>query len=166
MRRISLFVSCLRAFSISSSPKSQRALYLLVFLVIVRTCIACTSTTYADLSSEQLHEKIAAGEIVKPGETATIVTVDGQKRELQVTAVGDDNIDGTVVASRDNKEDEFGVEQGVEFDYVRIPITDIQSVEKVQVSHPAGQATIAAGVGIGTMFLLMLPGAIVAALAL
>ena len=127
---------------------------------------SCTSVTYTDLSTQQLHEKLAAGEIVRPGETATIVTADGQQQEVMVSAVRVDSVVGKVAASPASDKDGFGDNQVVTFKDVTIPISDILAVEKVQVTNPAGQAAIASGLGALYVFLLMLPAAIVAAWAL
>ena len=127
---------------------------------------SCTSVTYTDLSIQQLHEKIAAGEIVRPGETATIATADGEQYELTVSAVSADSVVGKVAVSPASDEDGFGQDQGVTFNDVTIPIGDILAVEKVHVSHSAGQAAIVTGYGVAYIFWLMLPAAIVAAWAL
>jgi hypothetical protein len=127
---------------------------------------SCTSVTFTDLSTQQLHEKIAAGEIVGPGETATIATIDGEHHEVMVSAVSTDSVIGAVAVGRANDEDDFEQDQDVTFIDVTIPINEIKSVEKVHVTNPAGQAAIAVGLGAVYIFLLMLPAAIVAALAL
>ncbi len=127
---------------------------------------SCTSVTFTDLSLKQLHEKIAAGEIVRPGETATIVTADGEQLEVTVSTVRADSVVGKVAVSPASDEDGFGQDQDVTFNDVTIPIGDILAVEKVHVSHPAGQAAIVTGFGVLYIFLLMLPAAIVAAWAL
>lgn len=127
---------------------------------------SCTSVTFTDLSIQQLHEKIAAGEIVRPGETATITTVDGEQQEVMVSALSAGSVVGKVAVSPASDEDDFGQVEGVTFNEVTIPIGDIVAVEKVQVTHPAGQAAVATGLGALYIFLLMLPATIVAALAL
>jgi hypothetical protein len=127
---------------------------------------SCTSVTFTDLSIQQLHEKIAAGEIVRPGETATIVTVDGEQHEIMVSAVRADSVIGRVAAGQASHVDGFEQDQGVTFIDLTIPINDILSVEKVQVTHPAGQAAIATGFGAVYIFLLMLPAILIGAFAL
>ena len=127
---------------------------------------SCTSVTYTDLSIQQLHEKIAAGEIVRPGETATIATLDGEQHEITVSAVGADSVTGKVAANRASNTDGFEQDQGVTFIDLTIPINDILSVEKVQVTHPAAQAAVATGLGAVYIFLLMLPAVIIGAFAL
>lgn len=127
---------------------------------------SCTSVTYTDLSIQQLHEKIAAGEIVRPGETATIATVDGEQHEIRVSAVSADSVIGKVAASQASDADGFEQDQGVTFTDLTIPIDDILSVEKVQVTNPAAQAAIVTGFGVGYMFLLALPAIIIGAIAL
>ena len=127
---------------------------------------SCTSVTYTDLSIQQLHDKIAAGEIVRPGETATIATVDGEQHEIRVSAVSADSVIGKVAASQASDADGFEQDQGVTFTDLTIPIDDILSVEKVQVTNPAAQAAIVTGFGVGYMFLLALPAIIIGAIAL
>ena len=127
---------------------------------------SCTSVTYTDLSIQQLHEKIAAGEIVRPGETATIATLDGEQHEITVSAVRADSVIGKVAASRASDADAFEHDQSVTFIDLTIPINDILSVEKVQVTNPAAQAAIVTGFGVGYMFLLALPAIIIGAIAL
>ena len=127
---------------------------------------SCTSVTFTDLSIQQLHDKIAAGEIVRPGETATIATVDGEQHEIRVSAVSADSVIGKVAASQASDADGFEQDQGVTFTDLTIPIDDILSVEKVQVTNPAAQAAIVTGFGVGYMFLLALPAIIIGAIAL
>ncbi len=127
---------------------------------------SCTSVTFTDLSIQQLHDKIAAGEIVRPGETATIATVDGEQHEIRVSAVSADSVIGKVAASQASDADGFEQDQRVTFTDLTIPIDDILSVEKVQVTNPAAQAAIVTGFGVGYMFLLALPAIIIGAIAL
>ena len=127
---------------------------------------SCTSVTFTDLSIQQLHEKIAAGEIVRPGETATIATVDGQQHEIMVSAITAESVIGKVGASTASDADDFEHGKDVPFIDTSIPINDILSVEKVQVTNPVGQAAIVAGFGATYIILLMLPAAIIAAFAL
>ncbi len=127
---------------------------------------SCTSVTFTDLSIQQLHEKIAAGEIVGPGETATIGTVDGGQHEVVVSAVRADSVIGKVAVSRASDADGFEQNQGPTFTDLTIPIDDILSVEKVQVTNPTAQAAIVTGFGVGYMLLLALPAIIIGAIAL
>ena len=127
---------------------------------------SCTSVTFTDLSIQQLHEKIAAGEIVRPGETATIATVDGQQHEIMVSAITAESVIGKVGASTASDADDFAHGKDVPFIDTSIPINDILSVEKVQVTNPAAQAAIVTGFGVGYMFLLALPTIIIGAIAL
>jgi len=127
---------------------------------------SCTSVTFTDLSIQQLHEKIAAGEIVRPGETATIATVDGQQHEITVSAITAESVIGKVGASTASDADDFEHGNDVPFIDTSIPINDILSVEKVQVTNPAAQAAIVTGFGVGYMFLLALPTIIIGAIAL
>ena len=127
---------------------------------------SCTSVTFTDLSIQQLHEKIAAGEIVRPGETATIATVDGQQHEITVSAITAESVIGKVGASTASDADDFEHGNDVPFIDTSIPINDILSVEKVQVTNPAAQAAIVTGFGVGYMFLLALRTIIIGAIAL
>ena len=127
---------------------------------------SCTSVTYTDLSIQQLREKIAVGEIIKAGETATIVTANGRQQEVMVSGVSADSVIGKVAVRPASDEDGFDHDRGVTFTDVTIPINEILSVEKVQVTHPAGQAAVLAGFGLAYVFVLMLPAIIIAAFAL
>jgi hypothetical protein len=127
---------------------------------------SCTSVIFTDLSIQQLHEKIAAGEIVRPGETATIATVDGQQHEIMVSAITAESVIGKVGASTASDADDFEHGNDVPFIDTSIPINDILSVEKVQVTNPAAQAAIVTGFGVGYMFFLALPAIIIGAIAL
>jgi hypothetical protein len=144
----------------------MRRISLWGLLLFAGIASSCTSVTYTDLSIQQLHEKIAAGEIVKAGETATIVTADGKQQEVMVSGVSADSVIGKVVVPPASDEDGFDHDQGVTSTDVTIPISDILSVEKVQVTHPAGQVAVVAGFGLAYIFALMLPAMIVAAFAL
>jgi hypothetical protein len=127
---------------------------------------SCTSVTFTDLSIQQLHEKIAAGEIVRPGETARIATVDGEQHEIMVSAISADSVTGKVSASTLSDADDFEHGEAVPVIDTSIPIDDILSVEKVQVTNPVGQAAVIAGFSAAYIILLMLPAAIVMAFAL
>jgi hypothetical protein len=122
--------------------------------------------TFTDLSIQQLHEKIAAGEIFKPGDTVTIATADGEQHAVTVFAVRADSVVGKEAVRPASDESGLEDDQGTAFKAINIPIADIQTVEKVHVSHPAGQAAIVSSYGVAYIFGLMLPAAIAAAWAL
>lgn len=127
---------------------------------------ACTSTTFTDLSQQQLHEKIVAGEIMQPGGDVTIVTRDGIQHNVVVSSLTEDSVVGKESSRPVRAEDSFEENQDVVFRNISIPVTDIVSVEKLQITHPAGQAALVAGTSLAVVLLLALPAAIVAAFAL
>ena len=59
---------------------------LVVFSAIATILITSGYSTVrpTDLPLEQLQEKIVSGEIIKPGDYATIITADGKRHSLKV----------------------------------------------------------------------------------
>jgi hypothetical protein len=135
-------------------------------ILMMLVCGACTSTTFTDLSQQELHEKILAGEIMQPGGEVTIVTMDGKQHNLRVSSITADSVVGKESSRTETAEDGFEENQDVVFRDVSIPVTDIVSVEKLQITHPAGQAAVFAGYSLTVILLLALPAAIVGAFAL
>ena len=80
----------------------------LAVIVVVLICGACTTLEPAQLSSEQLHERMSAGEVVHVGDRVKIATADGKRHEFRVTAVTADTVSG---------------------EQIDIPIADVVAVE-------------------------------------
>lgn len=138
-----------------------------VFLLLIPlTCYACTNTTYTDLSRQELHEKIASGEIMHPGDKVSIVTAAGKRHEVLVSAITADNVVARQSTRPEQSSDGFEEDQELISEIINIPIDDIVSVEKLEITHPAGQAVVLAGFSLSVVLLLALPGAVIAAMAL
>ena len=133
---------------------------------MILVCAACTSTTFTDLSQQQLHEKIAAGEIIQPGGEVTIVTNDGKQHNIIVSSITEDSVVGKESTRPERAEDSFEENHDVVFTDISVPIADIVSVEKLQITHPAGQAAVVAGFSLAVVLLWALPAAIVVVFAL
>jgi hypothetical protein len=140
-----------------------RFIQVIFTVVMLFVCGACTSTTFTDLSQQQLQEKIVAGEIIQPGGEVIIVTKDGKQHNLIVASISEDSVVGKESSRPEGAEDGFDENQDVVFTDISIPVTDIVSVEKLEITHPAGQAAVIAGFSLAVVLLLALPAAIVGA---
>ena len=63
-------------------------------MIVLLICFGCSSLKPVKAPPEQLHERISAGEIVRPGDDVRIITTDGKYHEFHVTAVTADTISG------------------------------------------------------------------------
>jgi len=113
---------------------------LISILFIVLVAGACTSMKAVEMPPGQLQEKVAAGEIVKVGDTVQIATSDGQTHRFKVTAITAD-----LVSGKD----------------IQIPVADILAVKTREFSGGKTTALTAGGIG-----LLYIVGGAVAAAAL
>ncbi|MFT4788487.1 MAG: hypothetical protein ACI95X_001300 [Paraglaciecola sp.] len=66
----------------------------LVLLFLLCCCQACMTITPVELSPDALHQRIATGEIIKPGDNIKIVTADGSHHEFRVTALTSTQVTG------------------------------------------------------------------------
>ena len=110
-------------------------------IVVILICCGCTSLRPVQVPADQIHERIAAGEIVHVGDRVRIATADGKRHEFRVTAVTADTISGKKID---------------------IPITDVVAVETRKFS---GGKTAALGGGTYLLYVLLALGAAAGALA-
>jgi hypothetical protein len=62
----------------ANATKRGAAMDKLFLLVLVCMCQACMTLTPVELASDILHQRLAAGEVLKPGDNVKIVTLDGK----------------------------------------------------------------------------------------
>jgi hypothetical protein len=90
------------------ATKNGAAMGKLFLLVLVFMCQACMTLTPIELSPDTLHQRLAAGELIKPGDDVKIVTLDGRHHEFTVTEINQMQIRGKEMAL--NIEDIIAVE--------------------------------------------------------
>lgn len=95
---------------------------LILLIIVIVLGSGCTSLTPVEMSPEQLHERIAVGDVVQVGSSVRIVTADGIDHKFKVTAISDERILGKDV---------------------EVNITDIVALETREFS--AGKTTVLAG---------------------
>ena len=66
-------------------------------LITILLVTGCTSMKPVELSPNQLHDRIAAGEVVHEGDTVRIVTADGTKYKFEITAITAERIVGNEI---------------------------------------------------------------------
>lgn len=114
---------------------------LLSILFVLLVASGCTSMKAVEMSPEQLQQKVAAGEIIKVGDSVQIATSDGKTHKFKVSAVTADLVSGKAI---------------------EIPVGDILAVKTREFSGGKTAALTAGGVGL----LYLIGGAIVAGAAL
>lgn len=141
---------------------------LLGVLGIVGAC-SCATMEPSELPPDELRRQIASGDAIRPGQTVAITTADGQRQELQIAALSDEYVAGSVAvvsAGTTINIDTLEPEQVVERVEIRIAIDQIVAVEIKELT-PAGKAAGAAGavaaVGAFWYFIWILPALIVGA---
>jgi len=100
---------------------------LISMIIIILVASGCTTLKPVEMSPEQLHDRISAGEVIEVGDSVKIVTTDGETHKFKVSAITADGIAG----------------KGIE-----IPIADIVAVETREFS---GGKTTALAVGSGVL---------------
>jgi len=106
---------------------------LLMTIFILLIASGCTTMKSVELSPEQLHGQIYAGDITQLGNNVKIITSDGMHYKFKVTAITENSIVG---------------------ENVNIPIMDIVAIETREFSSGKTTALITAGVVISTWFIL------------
>ena len=106
---------------------------LLMAIFILLIVSSCTTMKSVELSPEQLHEQIYAGDIIQLGDNVKITTSDGMHYKFKVTAITENSIVG---------------------ENVSIPIMDIVAIETSGFSHGITNVFLTAGVVISIWFIL------------
>jgi hypothetical protein len=133
-------------------------------IISILICSGCATVKTTDLPVEQLHERIVAGEIIKPGDYATIITADGMRYSLQVLTATEYGVTGEHhVAVEDGTRDEntFEATQVVVAETIDIPITDIVGVETKDATIIGYAGGVAGGFALGYL-MIALPVALLA----
>ena len=86
---------------------------LILTLTAIIVVTGCTTLKPVELSPEQLHDRIYAGEVIHEGDSVKIITSDGKHHRFKVTAITDQSVVG--------KE-------------IQLPIVDIVAVETKEFS--------------------------------
>ena len=106
---------------------------LLMTIFILLIASGCTTIKPVELSPEQLHEQIYAGDIIQLGDNVKIITSDGMHYKFKVTAITENSIVG---------------------EEVNIPIMDIVEIETREFRGGPTTALITAGVVLSIVFTL------------
>jgi len=135
------------------------------FLVMI---VGCSTVKTEDLSPNDLQKKIASGELIQKGDRVTVNTDKGRRYELELTQISDESISGEETVRQNEEEINENAEishQPIETRPVEIPIVEIVSIEKRELT-PVGAAGAAAG-AVGLMYLVwvLLPVLLVGAMA-
>jgi len=101
---------------------------------------ACTSLKTVEMSSDELQQRIRAGEIMGEGDRVRIVTADREYKEILVTGVDETSVHGKKPARADTPA--HGM-RPVEGEAVSIPIDGILAVETREFS--VGKTAVASG---------------------
>ena len=91
-------------------------------VVVVLILSGCSTMTPVEMSPDQLHDQIFAGDVLSVGEKVKIVTVDGKTHKFKVSSITDVSIIG---------------------DDIEVPIADIIAVETKEFS--GGKTAVLAG---------------------
>jgi hypothetical protein len=107
--------------------KGNKSMKLISMIIIILVASGCTTLKPVEMSPEQLHERISAGEIIEVGDSVKIVTADGAIHKFKVTAISADHI-----AGKD----------------IKLPIVDIVAVETREFSGGKTTALTAGGLAL------------------
>ena len=119
----------------------------------------CTTVRPTDLPRERLQEKIISGEIIKPGDYATIITADGKRHSLKVLTITEQSVTGEhhiAVEGGPRDENTFEDTEGVVAETIDIPITDIVGVETKEATIFGYTGAVTGGFAIGYLFMAFL----------
>jgi hypothetical protein len=144
---------------------SLRSVTSALFLLMI---MGCSTVKTNDLPPEKLQNQIASGRLIQKGDHVTVNTDKGQRYEIEVTQVSEDSIWGEeAFLSNEEVIDENAeiTNQTFEMRPVEIPIVEIVSIEKRELT-PVGAAGAAAGaVGLTYFVFVLLPALLVGAIA-
>jgi hypothetical protein len=149
-----------------SVSRFRGALSILVAAIaVIFISSGCSTVRSTDLPLEQLQAQIVAGEIIQPGEFATIITSDGKRHSIKVSKITGDSLVGEKnVAVKDGIVEENAVEGNQTFEgkTIDIPIVDIVAIETKESTVIGTTARVAAGslldyLMIGVIFALLFP---------
>jgi len=68
--------------------------------IVILLITGCTTLKPVEMSPEQLHARISAGEVLNEGDKVKIVTTDGKIHQFEVTDINDTSIVGDDVEVR------------------------------------------------------------------
>jgi len=91
-------------------------------MVVVLILTGCSTMTPVEMTPDQLHDQISAGDVLSEGEKVKIVTVDGKTHKFKVSSITDVSIIG---------------------DDIEVPIADIIAIETKEFS--GGKTAVLAG---------------------
>ena len=138
------------------SPNNQLSIISLLALVISALLVGCTSLHKIDMSEDQLHEKIRAGELLSEGDRVQIITFDKKRHEIWVTGIDETLVYGEKAV---RGEKEVRGPRRVERKKVSVTIDDIAGIKTRDFS--VGKTTVLSG-GL-FLFFVALAGAMAAA---
>ena len=90
----------------------------MTLLALCLVATGCTSLRPVDLPTGELQREIRVGSLVKPGDTVRVMTADGRRHDMAVTAVDGDTIHGNTVDGG----------------FAAVPIDDVATVERREFS--------------------------------
>lgn len=130
--------------------------------------VGCSTVKTSNLPPDKLQNQIASGGLIQKGDYITINTDEGRQYELEITEVSEDSIMGEETFRKNEEvinENADISNQTLETRIVEIPITEIVSIEKRELT-PVGAAGAAAGT-VGLMYFVwfLLPALLVGAMA-
>jgi hypothetical protein len=151
-------------------------------LILILLCCACATHKPVELSVEQLHAKLAAGDLVKSGEQAEITTLDGRHYTLRVTAITASSVVGeeTSAAARsldkpvqecsdvartcfEDDQSNSGVYTPTVAAQTVIPIDEIVAMQTIEANILVKTALVVGGIGVGYL-LVAIPMALITAI--
>lgn len=109
-----------------TAPNNQLGIKIVLALVISAFLIGCTSLHKIDISEDQLHERIRAGELLSEGDRVQIVTSDKKRQEIWVTCVDEMLVFGEKAV---RSEKQVHGQRKVEREKMSIPINDIVGIK-------------------------------------
>jgi hypothetical protein len=105
---------------------------LISMIITILVASGCTTLKPVEMSPEQLHARISAGEIIEVGDTVKIVTADGTIRKFKVSTITADRITGKDI---------------------ELPIADIIAIETREFS--GGKTTALAAGGAALVYVIV-----------
>jgi hypothetical protein len=121
-----------------------------LLLVISALLLGCTSLHKIDISEDQLHEQIRAGEILREGDRVQIITFDKKRHEIWVTGIDEALVYGEKAVRGDR---EVRGQRKVERESVSVAIDDIVGIKTRDFS--VGKTTV---LSVGLYYLIIAIG--------
>ena len=130
--------------------------------------LGCSTVKTNDLPPDELQNQIASGDLIQQGDYVTINTEKGQRYEVKIIQISEHSIRGEETLRKNEgviNENAEVSNQTIETRPIEIPIVEIVSIEKRELT-PVGAAGAAAGtVGLMYCVWILLPALLVGAMA-